>query len=203
MPLPADIEPQITSLSARYGTPTRATVPLREGSISPLTKPDRVGEVCMVVRRPNGLLLTARKHYYPPGIHRLLTGGINHGEPIEDALRRETYEETSLDTIVRRFLAVVEYSTPPHTISFFTCAFLLDETGGTLQPQDDDEDIATFHEVAPTDLPTLADHLEAQTPATYHPEIQGNWNAWGHFRAAAHRVIAGSYSVGWEQWRDH
>ncbi len=196
MPLPAAIEPQIASLSERYGPPFRTTAPLLKGSVIPITKADRVGEVCMVVRRPNGHLITARKNYYPPGIHRLLTGGISHGEPIEDALRRETHEETSLDVVVRRFLALVEYSAPANQpISFFTCAFLLDETGGTLQPQDDDEDIATFHEVPPADLHALAAHLEQQTPAAYHAEIQGTWNAWGHFRAAAHRAVAAALGI--------
>jgi ADP-ribose pyrophosphatase YjhB (NUDIX family) len=196
MPLPADLEPQIASLSERYGPPIRTTARLRDDSISPITKADRVGEVCMVVRRPNGHLITARKNYYPPGIHRLLTGGIDHGEPIEDALRRETHEETSLAVVVRRFLAVVEYAAPANeAISFFTCAFLLDETGGTLQPQDDTEDIATFHEVPPAALPALATHLEEHTPPAYHPEIQGNWDAWGHFRAAAHRAVARALGV--------
>jgi ADP-ribose pyrophosphatase YjhB (NUDIX family) len=196
MPIPAAIEPQIASLSTRYGAPIRSTARLRNDSISPISKADRVGEVCMVVQRPNGYLITARKNYYPPGIHRLLTGGIDHGELIEDALRRETHEETGLDVVVRRFLALVEYDAPePHAISFFTCAFLLEETGGTLQPHDDTEDIATFHEVSPAGLPALATHLEERTPSAYHAEIKGNWDAWGHFRAAAHRAVASALGV--------
>jgi ADP-ribose pyrophosphatase YjhB (NUDIX family) len=196
MPLPADIEPQLTSLSARYGAPRRTTAHLDDGNLSPLTKTDRVGEVCMVVRRPNGRLLTARKNYYPPDIFRLLTGGIDHGEPIEDALRRETFEETGLDVTIRRFLALIDYAAPPpYATHFFTCAFLLDETGGTLQPQDDTEQLAAFHEALPDDLPALATLLEHHTPQSYHPEIKGQWHAWGRFRAAAHRAVAGALGV--------
>ena len=63
----------------------------------------------MVVRRPNGKLITAKKTFYPPGAFRLLTGGVGHGELIAAALLREVAEETGLDVVVRRFLAVIEY----------------------------------------------------------------------------------------------
>jgi ADP-ribose pyrophosphatase YjhB (NUDIX family) len=186
------IEQEIVSLAQRYGEPLRVTSTLADGAFSPLTKQDRVGEVCMVVRRRSGGLLTARKTYYPPGITRLLTGGIAHGEPIEQALLRETYEETGLNVVIRRFLAVIDYRVQPapeHAPPvFLTCALLLDETGGTLQPQDEDEQIATFSEVSPHDLPRLADTLE-QLADEYHEEIAGTWQAWGRFRAIGHRVV--------------
>src|SRR5262249_35394158 len=95
---------------ARYGQPRRLAVELEGAPFSPLNMDDRFAEVCMVLRRPNGKLITAVKTYYPDGAFRLLTGGVGHGESIGVALLREVAEETGLDVVVRRFLAVVEYS---------------------------------------------------------------------------------------------
>src|SRR5215213_7182507 len=146
------IETEIADLAARYGPPQRVTAALAGWQFSPLTMEDRYGEVCMVVRRPNGRLITAKKTFYPAGAFRLLTGGVDHGELIAAALRREVAEETGLDVMVRRFLAVIEYqlrggwglgdgsqgraeldSAPnpqlptPNSQSFATFALLLDE----------------------------------------------------------------------------
>ena len=103
------IETEIADLAARYGQPRRVAVELAGAPFSPLILEDRHGEVCMVVRRPNGKLITAIKTFYPAGAFRLLTGGVSHGEPIAEALLREVAEETELAVVVRRFLAVIEY----------------------------------------------------------------------------------------------
>src|SRR5262245_32555552 len=107
--LTESVELEIAGLAARHSAPRRVAVELRGGPFDPLVMPDRYGEVCMVIRRPNGKLITAIKTFYPPGAFRLLTGGVQHGEPIADALMREVAEETGLDVIVRQFLAVIEY----------------------------------------------------------------------------------------------
>jgi ADP-ribose pyrophosphatase YjhB (NUDIX family) len=162
--------------------------------VHPLSMGDRTGEVCMVLRRPNGALLTAIKTFYPPGCYRLLTGGVEHGEGIEAALRREVLEETGLETQIARFLAVIEYQAanpaqsalPDQVFSSF--AFLLDERGGTLAPQDPGERLESFREVALADLPALAETLERVTDS-YSDEIEGRWRDWGVFRAVVHRVV--------------
>src|SRR6185503_11487916 len=131
-----------------YGQPRRITAQLDNWQFSPVTMGDRYGEVCMVVRRPNGMLITAKKTFYPAGAFRLLTGGVGHGELIAAALLREVAEETGLEVVVRRFLAVIEYhlqelgarpSNPQLASSnlqpFATFAFLLDEIAGTLATQ--------------------------------------------------------------------
>src|SRR5690242_15701485 len=107
--LPPEIEAQIDALAERYGKPRRVAAVLQAYPASPLSMTDRFGEVCMVIRRPSGRLITAVKTFYPAGAYRLLTGGIHHGELVETALLRETQEETGLDVAVRRFLAVIEY----------------------------------------------------------------------------------------------
>ncbi|MEO7908694.1 MAG: NUDIX hydrolase [Roseiflexaceae bacterium] len=212
------IETEIANLAARYGEPRRVTAELDSFQFSPLTMRDRYGEVCMVVRRPNGRLISAKKIFYPAGAFRLLTGGIDHGELIAAALLREVAEETGLDVVVRRFLAVIEYQlrqlrrmsdkrsagegfsremkrpaairhpASPIASNFATLAFLLEETGGTLQVHDPAEQIEAFRELALADLPDLAATLE-QVPDTHDDQIDGSWRDWGRFRAVTHRVV--------------
>jgi ADP-ribose pyrophosphatase YjhB (NUDIX family) len=197
------IEAEIASLAACYGVPQHTSVALRGAPFRPLNATDRIGEVCMVVRRPSGTFLAASKTYYPPGIFRLLTGGINHGEAIIDALLRETAEETGLDVAVRRFLAVIAYqliedanpAPAMATHTFVTFAFLLDEQGGTLGTQDPAEQLGAFYEVALDELPALAERL-AHVPDGFHPEIHGSWQDWGRFRAVVHRVVHAALSDG-------
>lgn len=188
-------EAEIEELATRYGTPRRTAVALSCTSLfDPLTKKDRIGEVCMVVRRLDGRLITARKTFYPPHAYRLLTGGIAHDEPIEEALLRETWEETGLDVKVRSFLAVIVYyrvtnEQPLKTEKVFvTFTFLLDEVGGELQPQDEHEKIADFKFVFPHELPALAEYFDNLSP-THDPEFDGRLKDWGQFRAVVHRIV--------------
>lgn len=187
--LPPAVEAEIRALAARYGEPRRVTTTLAGQPFDPIEKRDRYGEVCMVVRRPSGRLLTAIKTFYPPGAFRLLTGGVGHGESIEAALLREVAEETGLEVAVRRFLAVIEYRLDgERPAGFATFAFLLDETGGALGVQDEAERIAAFREVAVADLPHMAATLDAVQDER-SDEIAGSWRDWGRFRAVAHRVV--------------
>lgn len=183
--LAPEIEQEIAALAERYGEPRRFARPVGADTFEPLSMRDRYGEVCMVIRRPSGCLLTAIKTFYPPGAFRLPTGGIHHGETIEAALLREVYEETGLEVAVRRFLAVVEY-TGSH--AFATFAFLLDERGGSLGPTDPGEQIGAFREIEIAELPALAETLErAHELGT--PERIGSWRDWGAFRAIIHRAV--------------
>jgi 8-oxo-dGTP pyrophosphatase MutT (NUDIX family) len=189
-PLPQAIQDEIVQLSQRYGQPLERLITLPAKKLfDPLNKRDRYGEVCMVVRRKNGRLLTMKKTYYPQEAYRLLTGGIDHGEPIFDALLRETAEETGLEVTIKRFLVAVAYRlTGEEAPRFYSFAFLLDEIGGTLGVIDEGEQIEDFREVAPDELPAMADRLE-HLGANYGKSIGGNWHDWGHFRATIHTLV--------------
>jgi ADP-ribose pyrophosphatase YjhB (NUDIX family) len=188
--LPQETRNELTQLSQRYGQPLVRTVTLEISQrFDPLNKTDRFGEVCMVIRRPSGHLLTMTKTYYPTNAFRLLTGGINHGEKIYDALLRETQEETGLEVHITRFLAATAYQIPQQEEpAFYTFAFLLDEIGGTLGVIDESEQVEEFREVTPSGLLQVATELE-QTTARYSEEIGGSWGDWGHFRAAIHHLV--------------
>lgn len=189
--LPQETQDEFARLAQHYGQPLVRTVDLGINNyFDPLNKTDRYGEVCMVIRRKNGRLLTMIKTFYPRGAHRLPTGGINYGESIYDALLRETHEETGLQVEVSRFLAAVAYLTnnTGDTPSFYTFAFLLDEIGGTLGVLDESERIEEFLEIEPEQLPGIADYLQ-HLGDTYNEELGGNIHHWGIFRAVIHRAV--------------
>jgi ADP-ribose pyrophosphatase YjhB (NUDIX family) len=199
--LEPQIEREIAALGKRFGAPQRVAVQLDGRSFDPLNRDDRYGEVCMVVRRPSGRLITAIKTYYPPGAFRLLTGGIGHGELIEAALLREVAEETGLEVAIRRFLAVIEYRLrqpearvfPARSADFVTFAVLLEEQGGTLAMHDPAERHERFREIDVSELPQLATQLGA-SPDHDSAEIGGSWRDWGRFRSVVHTVVYATLS---------
>lgn len=179
---------ELEGLSHQYGPPLDIEAEVFPGFDDPIRKRDRVGEVCMVIRRPNGKLLLSIKTIYPRGAHRLPTGGIGVGEPILAALLRETHEETALRVTVRRFLALITYRVAGEKAAvFYTFAFLLDETGGTLGVLDEKEQIEEYIEVAPAELSRVAERL-ASLPETGRGAV-GSWRDWGRFRAVVHRAV--------------
>lgn len=206
--LPPEIQSEVAALTARYSAPPLFAEPGYDDYLRTIDMRKRPGEVCMVIRRPNGRLITSTKTFYPDDAYRLPTGGIHPGEPIYDALLRETQEETSLTVEVRRFLAIIRYQADSATSSapdntgalvvdglyvFTTYAFLLDEIGGELRAEDETEHIAGFREVAVDELPAMADHLERigefEPDSAGGARRYGDWSAWGRFRAITHRAV--------------
>jgi len=189
--LPEETQTELIDLAQRYGQPLVHIADLgTSNQFDPLDQKDRYGEVCMVIRRKNGRLLTMKKRFYPVGAYRLLTGGIKHGENIFDALLRETEEETSLEVSVERFLAAAVYrtTTTGEKPTFYTFAFLLNELDGTLHVQDEGEQVEEFREILPEELVERAAFLE-QIHAEYSRAIGGSWRDWGHFRAVIHSLV--------------
>src|SRR5207248_733716 len=181
----------LDALALRYGTPITWTVPIRDEFDDPIRKPDRRGEVCMVVRRPSGTILLSITTFYPRGAYRLPTGGIEHGEGVLDAVLRETHEETGLETELKRFLASVSYvprTDPGAAPLFHTFAFLLEERGGTLGALDTSEQIESWKEIDPRELPAVAETL-ARLRTSGTVSIGGDWSAWGEFRSVIHRAV--------------
>jgi NAD+ diphosphatase len=184
------LEQEVAELAASLGKPRRVEALIRP-FFDPVQRPDRFGEVCMVIRRRSGKVPLAIKTFYPRGAYRLPTGGIHHGEPILDALRRETEEETGLQTATRRFLAWITYrpvSAAEGPALFHTFAFLLDEVGGEFHTSDLEEQIEDWIEIEPAGLADIAERLDRIESAPSQ-DIGGDWADWGHFRAIVHRVV--------------
>lgn len=188
-PLTAAMLGEIEALSRRFGAPITREVALDDIAFDPVGNPSRFAEVCMVVRRPTADVLLSIKTFYPRDAYRLPTGGIDRDEPIHDAVLRETLEETGLALGVRRFLAALTYRDgPAGPPVFHTFAFLLDDpSGAPITPLDEHEQIESYREVPVSELPRVAARLDL-IPPDGAPGI-GNWDAWGRFRAHAHRAV--------------
>lgn len=180
---------EIDLLSARFGPPITRAVALGDIAFDPIGNPSRFAEVCMVVRRPTGNVLLSIKTFYPRGAYRLPTGGIDKDEPILDAVGRETFEETGLRPDVTRFLAALTYLDGHGGAPVFhTFAFLLDDrSGAPVASLDLHEQIEGYVEVPIGSLPDVALRLERTAPDG--AAGIANWDAWGRFRAHAHRAV--------------
>jgi len=181
-------EAEIAQLSTLYGTPRQRHYAL---DISQTTydlwstawRRRQCGEVALFIRRSNGNLILHTKDFYPEGAFRVPSGGIRENESLLHAVYREAFEETGLQVVVERFLAVVQFNFrwQEHLLSLPSYLFFLRELGGKLEAQDTTERIAAFAEIAPTELESVARRLENVPPA---------WRDWGLFRAIPHRLAA-------------
>ncbi len=142
----------------------------------------RRGEVVLTIQRPQGSLLLHRKSWYEPGIFRLLTGGIDLDEYIEDALFRELEEETGMIANEVDFLGVINahISSGSDEFNFASYVFYLRNLQGSLRLPDSQEEISAFRDVAIEDLPVIAKELRHVPPPR---------TGWGTWRAIAHDFV--------------
>jgi len=144
----------------------------------------RDGEVALVVRRPDGLLLLHTKPFYPPATWRIPTGGVERGETLAAAACRETREETGLPAGTPQPLGVLAYevcTAGGRPVRFASAVFLVavpDIPPVTVDPR---ERISGYRWAPPGDLPAIAAQLEHLPP---------DWAGWGRFRALPHRFAA-------------
>ena len=175
---------EIAALAARYGQPLRWS---RALDVSPATIEDRrdkrSAEVVLVMPRPQNRVLLHTKQFYPPGAYRLLSGGIEIGEPVDAAALRETYEETGLMVPLSRLLGVIEYEfrSGNDSVPFVSYVFLTGESSEAPHVTDAGERITDFREIEWSELQNVADALD---------QLSDQWRDWGRFRAIAHRLVA-------------
>lgn len=178
----------IEEAAARFGRPVERSYLLDVGQEDFRRRKEvgakRCGEVILAVRRKNGKFLLHTKAFYPPGAYRLPSGGVEPGEDLATAVAREAREETGLDLSVEGFVGILRYRFcwEGQESDFTSYVFLLSEIGGALAAQDIGERISGYREVPLGDLPEVARALE-------HLAVPG-WEAWGRFRALAHRFVA-------------
>ncbi|MBE7550523.1 MAG: NUDIX hydrolase [Anaerolineales bacterium] len=144
-------------------------------------KKPRRAEVVMIIPNEQGQLWLHTKDFYPEGVYRLMTGGIDPGEKPDKALLREVKEETGFAVKIDRCLAAVTYTltATKGTLPFASYVFLTRPTAGQPHPADSRERITHFKAVPVAELLTVVHTLRALT---------GPFQDWGIFRAIAHQV---------------
>jgi len=168
----------------RYGSPVERSYVHRAGKsfFANLAEQKRLCEVVILLRRRNGLYLVHTKEFYPTGVYRMLSGGVEPGEDLMAALKREALEETGLEVRVERFLGILHHRFlwRGQSLPFVSYLFLVVEEGGVLACSDPREAITGFREAGLREVADLADRLES---------LPADWADWGRFRATAHRLV--------------
>jgi hypothetical protein len=141
---------------------------------------ERMGEAILLLRRPDGQVLLHTKTFYPDGVYRMPTGGIEHGESVLEATRRETAEETSLTIEEARPLGLLTYTVRRNRRRVFYHSWLmLGRVEGEPSAADSDERIQDFQWVEPETLSQIAEDLGMAPP---------DWSGWARFRASSHEM---------------
>jgi 8-oxo-dGTP pyrophosphatase MutT (NUDIX family) len=149
----------------------------------------RRGEVVMVVPNEQGRIWLHTKSFYPEGVFRLMSGGLDAGEKPHRAMQRELAEETGLKTKIDRCLAVITYTLAADelTLPFVSYVFLTNPAVGLPKLMDSKEAITQFQAVAVAELPAVARQLRS---------LKGEFADWGIFRAVAHQVAWQQLQIG-------
>ena len=167
--------------------PLRVRVGLPIGVESPFG-PDREAEVCLVLRHASDLgqrFAVMTKPFYPAGVWRLPTGGIEAGEELLQAFARELREETGL-TSEGRLIAHVVYEVDG-SAAFHTFAFVIEWDGSGLESRDPDE-VMAFATASLEELEAQAAWMAALAPG-WSVDLEQDWGGWGWQRASMQRGV--------------
>jgi 8-oxo-dGTP pyrophosphatase MutT (NUDIX family) len=186
MTLPNQNQAEIAELSLLYGKPVVKVVKLDADEYLFRSRKARAqarrGEVVMAIENTNDQILLHRKGWYERGVYRLLTGGIEIGETVDETLHRELHEETGLHGGESRFLGLIscELCFKSECIRFDSYIFHIQNPLGRIRIPSTPEDISDFIEVPINELPEVAENLRSiNTPRS----------GWGRWRAIAHDFV--------------
>ena len=183
---------ELEALAERYGPPLCRHFSIETDAYMRAYRgqkdPDRRGEVVFAIRQMNGEILLHTKNRYETPIYRLPTGGIERGEPVEDALFREIAEETGQEVKVRRFLGVLycNFVSNGSGIPFVSYIFYLDSLSQKLSPTDTEE-VSGYRTVPANELCTVAQSLRA---------LNLERRCWGYWRSLAHDLVYNALAKG-------
>lgn len=176
-------EREIDDLSSAYGVPVRREVDIEADQYLFSTRRSRSksvrGEVVLIIGRQKKSVLLHRKGWYEKGVYRLLTGGIDWEEEVEQALFRELEEETGFFDADQRFIGILDCNLMylSDSSKFVSYLFYLSNLAGILRLPKSKEDISDFRDLPINELPSVAENLRNVPPPR---------TGWGEWRALAH-----------------
>jgi len=104
----------IADMAARFGVPHErafrfAVTDKEYDRIRSSQKHGRNHDVTLYVIK-DGKVVVIAKHFYPPGLYRAPSGGVNPGERLDDGIAREMAEEIGCVVGIDRFLLRTDVS---------------------------------------------------------------------------------------------
>ncbi|MBU1320227.1 MAG: NUDIX hydrolase [candidate division Zixibacteria bacterium] len=132
----------IAEIEKQYGKPeersARFEMSVRHfANLKSSQKNGRSHDVTLFIRKDDKFVVIA-KHFYPPGLYRPPSGGINPGEGFVDGAKREAKEETGCDVELVRYLmrVSVEFFCGAEAVDWTSHVFLADYISGVIKPLD-------------------------------------------------------------------
>ena len=135
----------IEKIEELYGRPEERTVrfEMDEREFDGLKKSQKNGrshDVTIFIRK-DGKFIVIAKHFYPPGLYRVPSGGINPGEDFISGMKREAREETGCDIDPKSYVMriKVDFFHGSETVNWVSHIFVADYLSGELVQRDTKE----------------------------------------------------------------
>lgn len=132
----------IAGWEKRYGAPALwwHTQPLTVDDHQVITRSQRHGrrhDITLYIEG-DGAIAVIAKPFYPPGLFRAPSGGLDRGEELEVGAAREALEETGLHIVLSRYLlrAAVTFESPSGQIEWLTHVFTASTDDRVIRPID-------------------------------------------------------------------
>jgi ADP-ribose pyrophosphatase YjhB (NUDIX family) len=133
---------QEKQMERRFGTPDRLS------RIQPLTQPEldfikstvtggRAHDITLFISKGDSYIFIA-KPFYPPGLFRAPSGGVQLGEDFEAGAKREAREETGVEIELEKYFLRIEvrFQAPDDYFDWTTYIFTARYLSGEIDPQD-------------------------------------------------------------------
>jgi len=144
---------------------------------------ERRGEVALVVRNQAKDILLHTKYFYPKGVFRIPTGGIQFDEGVVDSMLRELREETSFHALSFQFrsLLLYEFKNGAQSLPFASYIFEIEPDGEAPLVSDPGEQISDFKWAPLSGISEVIDGL--------HSLCGSPWQDWGKVRVIPHEIL--------------
>jgi len=143
---------------------------------------DRDDEIAYILRNPDGEMMVARKSYYPEGIIRFPTGGVEAGESPAEALVREVKEEMGIVVKNAKYVLRIDYrlSWTGCDKGFRTHCFVIDVDKARPRIVDEQNEHEAHEWITKKGLAELIGFFEG---------YEGEWKDYCRFRVVLHRAV--------------
>lgn len=151
--------------------------------------------VLIAVKDADGNLLTgAKPAFFPPGITRLLGGGVDENEDVAVAAKRELEEELGVDVALNDLVPIAQFNTSAKDANgkeFYNETYLYGANIGDAEYRPGD-DVKQIIKMSRQEMLLLADAFENLSKSLWYRGDEGDfsWHDYGKVYSVIHRVAA-------------